>query len=263
MNTYDEPYQLPAGILAIMVHAAFFAFLYFGVNWQTLPPATMSVELWHSLPGSPAPLPEIAPSVEPVAVKPEVIEPAIEKPPELKPDIVMPDKQKPLKVKPEKKPIVKPEIKVVSKPEKKLIAKPEKMIVPQKPTQPGTARTGTAAGTAVDGTGSNDMAGSEQALQAAVKGRMVDEYKARISSKIHRNIVMPPDVANDARAEFLVTLLPGGAVLSARLLKSSGNVAYDSAVERAILKSQPLPLPADVALFNKFRELALVFKPVE
>jgi colicin import membrane protein len=60
-----------------------------------------------------------------------------------------------------------------------------------------------------------------------------------------------------------VTLLPGGAVLKAELKKSSGNAAYDDAVERAILKSDPLPLPPDVQLFNRFRELDLVFKPAE
>jgi colicin import membrane protein len=48
-----------------------------------------------------------------------------------------------------------------------------------------------------------------------------------------------------------------------RLAQSSGNAAYDNAVERAILKSQPLPLPADASLFNRFRELKLKFKPVE
>jgi colicin import membrane protein len=47
------------------------------------------------------------------------------------------------------------------------------------------------------------------------------------------------------------------------LKKSSGNVAYDNAVERAILKSDPLPMPPDVQLFNRFRELNLVFKPTE
>jgi colicin import membrane protein len=52
-------------------------------------------------------------------------------------------------------------------------------------------------------------------------------------------------------------------VLPPRLVKSSGNPAYDNAVERAILKSDPLPLPPDVAMFNRFRELDLVFKPTE
>ena len=102
---------------------------------------------------------------------------------------------------------------------------------------------------------------SNRTEQAAANGRVVDEYKAKIQAKIRSNIVEPPDVAQDARAEFLVTLLPGGAVLKAELKKSSGNRAYDDRVERAILKSDPLPLPQDVQLFNRFRELDLVFKP--
>ncbi len=109
----------------------------------------------------------------------------------------------------------------------------------------------------------DQQAARERAEQAAVTGRMVDEYTAKIQSKIKRNIVEPPNVAKDVRAEFLVTLLPGGSVLDARLLKPSGNAAYDNAVERAILKSQPLPLPPDVALFNRFRELKLIFKPAD
>jgi colicin import membrane protein len=48
------------------------------------------------------------------------------------------------------------------------------------------------------------------------------------------------------------------------LTKSSGNEAYDSAVERAILKAQPLPLPpAEQNMFNKFRDLRLKFSPAE
>lgn len=95
----------------------------------------------------------------------------------------------------------------------------------------------------------------------AANGKVVDEFKAKIHDKIRRNVVDPPGVAKDARAEFMVTLLPGGAVLKAELVKSSGNRAYDSAVERAILKSDPLPVPPDAQLFNRFRELDLVFKP--
>jgi colicin import membrane protein len=57
----------------------------------------------------------------------------------------------------------------------------------------------------------------------------------------------------------LVAQLPTGEVLTTRLLKSSGNPAYDAAVERAILKSSPLPLPASKELFS--RELKLTFRP--
>lgn len=243
-TVYYEPYKLPAGILALVVHSMFFALLYFGFNWnrQASSPATMSVELWSSLPEE-----VVAPPVNPKVE--EVVPPPQEK--IVEPDIVMPEKKKaaikPVETKPEKKkPVPRPVEGVKHKPDTQKIAE-----------QNLNARI------------ADQQAASVQAErirqdeQAAANGRVVDEYKAKIQAKIHRNVVMPPDVANDARAEFLVTLLPGGAVLKAELKKSSGNAAYDDAVERAILKSDPLPLPPDVQLFNRFRELDLVFKPAE
>ncbi|HZW24512.1 MAG TPA: cell envelope integrity protein TolA [Gallionella sp.] len=211
---YNEPYRLPAGLLAVAVHGAFFALLYFGFSWQTEPPATMSVELWDSIPSK-----AVAP--------PKVEEPPVEEPPPEpealpEPEIALPDK----KVKPV---------------EKKLEARP---VTPH-----------------VDEAALREQA--ERAERVAAAGRVVDEYTAKIAAKIRSRIVMPPDVPDDARAEFAVTVLPGGSVLNPRLLKSSGHAAYDSAVERAILKAQPLPLPPDAALFNRFREMKLGFRPKE
>lgn len=228
-------YQKPAAVLALIVHGGFFALLYFGFTWQTQAPAAMSVELWQALPDMP-PMPVV---VTPPALPAPKVEPApVMLPPVAKvaPDIVL----------------------AVKKPEKKIIeikappvVEPPKTRTPVKPEAPSIA----------------DLAAARelgaQAEQAAAVGRIVDEAMSKISSKIRRNIVMPPDVANEAQAIFAVTLLPGGAVLNARLAQSSGNAAYDNAVERAILKSQPLPLPADASLFNRFRELKLKFKPVE
>jgi colicin import membrane protein len=45
------------------------------------------------------------------------------------------------------------------------------------------------------------------------------------------------------------------------LVKSSGVAAYDNAVERAILKAQPLPVPSEPASFARFRNLHLKFRP--
>ena len=73
------------------------------------------------------------------------------------------------------------------------------------------------------------------------------------------NWILPQDLQGNPEAIFLVTQLPTGEVLLIKLLKSSGNPAYDAAVERAILKSSPLPLPSDQALFD--RELKLTFRP--
>lgn len=230
-----DPYRLPAGILAAAVHAAFFALLYFGFSWQAFPPATMKVELWQSLPDDVA-----APPAKPVAA--EIVQPVQPEKAAIKPDIALPDKKK-VEAKP-----------VVPKPSKnKIEAKP----TVQKPVEQKTVEPNPGARLA------EQQAAREQSEKAAATDRIVDEYKAKIRAKIRSNVVMPPDVAEDARGVFSVTLLPGGAVLKAELKKSSGNAAYDNAVERAILKSDPLPLPQDVTLFNRFRELNLPFQPKE
>jgi len=270
---YQEPYKLPAGILAVVVHGAFFALLYFGFTWQTLSPATMSVELWQSLPDmidAPPARPEIEKVVPPPqpekVVEPEVVPPQPEK--VVEPEIVMPDKKaeaKPVEVKPDKqKPAPVPEKKVKPKPTKReMEARIAEQDAREQAEQAERERAEQAERVARERIEQAARERAKQAEQAAAIGRVVDEYTGKIVSKIRRNIVMPPDVADDARAEFLVTLLPGGTVLGARLTRSSGHAAYDNAVERAILKSQPLPLPTDVAMFSRFRELELVFKPIE
>lgn len=234
---YQEAYKFPAGILALVVHAAFFALLYFGFSWQTQAPQAMSVALWKSIPED-----------VPVQVAPPVVQPAVQPVPEVKPapppevrkpDIVMPVK----KPEPKKAEVQKIETKPVHPVEvKKTGVKPQ-----VQPVQPSAA----------------DIEADRQiAAQAAATNRMVDEYSSKIQSKIKSNIVINFDVADDARAEFLVTVLPDGSVLPPRKVKTSGNAAYDDAVERAILKSQPLPLPPDTNLArSRFRDLRLGFQP--
>lgn len=98
-------------------------------------------------------------------------------------------------------------------------------------------------------------------MDAATQGE-VARYKDMIQSKIRRNIANTADVPENAEAIFFVTVLPGGLVMdNVKLLKSSGNAAYDSAAERAIFKAQPLPLPQDPAVARLFRELRLSVKP--
>lgn len=84
-----------------------------------------------------------------------------------------------------------------------------------------------------------------------------NDYKARIIAKIRSNVVTPLDMPYSATSEYLITLLPGGRVLRTELMRSSGIDAYDLAVERAIKKSQPLPLPPDPSMFSAYRELYL------
>jgi colicin import membrane protein len=58
-----------------------------------------------------------------------------------------------------------------------------------------------------------------------------------------------------------VQLIPGGAVMTARITRSSGDPIFDSSVEKAVLKASPLKLPPDASLFDRFRDLEFVFSP--
>jgi colicin import membrane protein len=236
-----EPFKLSAGLLALAVHLVFFALLYFGFSWQNSPPQAMSVDLWRSLP---EPLAMPSEPVQPL----EVIKPA--QPPAqneklAQPDIALPDKKK-IEVKP-----VAPKVLADDADDDKPLPK---IIVDTTPAVPVVE---------VDPQALQAARAQQEKIaaeNAAIK-RVVDEYIGRIRAKIRDNIVEPPNVPKKARAEFLVTLLPGGGVLHVKLAKFSGDAAYDSAVERAILKSQPLPLPPDAAMFKNFRELKLGFEP--
>jgi len=55
--------------------------------------------------------------------------------------------------------------------------------------------------------------------------------------------------------------LPTGEVLSVRLRKSSGHKQLDEAIERAILKSSPLPKPDRAELF--MRSFELKYRPLD
>jgi colicin import membrane protein len=246
-----EPFKLPAGILALAVHLAFFALLYFGFSWQNTPPEAISVDLWQSLPELTITPPE--PILPPKII--EVIPPSAQPENNIKPDIALPDKKKKIEAKP-----------VTPKMASQKVPTPKAVVVNTDDDKPLPR-------IIVDANPVPIVEVDQQVLQAArvqqekiaaekaATKRVVDEYISKISARIRDRIVEPPNVPKKARAEFQVTLLPSGEVLNARLIKFSGDPTYDAAVERAIIKSQPFPLPPDVALFKNFRELKLGFEP--
>lgn len=255
-----EPGRLRAGVLAVLVHIVFFAFMIFGLNWKTSPPESMTVDLWSSLPpppppvqsapkaAPPAPAPPPPPEAKPLPPKPEV-------PPPAKPDIVL--KEKIEKPKPEKKPV---EQKQPSKKEKELKEQAEKELKAkeQKEKEQKEKEQKARIAAEVEQLQREQEANDKRQQLAAAQSRLADEmaeYKAKIMAKIRRNIVMPPDLPGNPAVEFDVTLLPGGDILEVKIRRTSGYPAFDNAVERGIFMSKPLPLPPDPALFVKFRNL--------
>jgi colicin import membrane protein len=100
-------------------------------------------------------------------------------------------------------------------------------------------------------------------LEDAAQAKLRSEYLGRIRDKIKRFIVKPANLQGNEETDFDVVLLPDGNVLGVKLKRPSGNAAYDNAVERAISRAQPLPVPQDPALLKDFRELNLKFKAQE
>jgi colicin import membrane protein len=100
--------------------------------------------------------------------------------------------------------------------------------------------------------------------QVGKQARVVRDFQERIRGKIRDALILPQSLKGDAEVVFQVSLLPNGEVLRVTLLRSSGQPLYDSAVERAIFKASPLPLPNERDAAAQFREgLTLKFRPYE
>lgn len=267
----SEPGKLRAALFALLVHAAFFALLIFGLNWKNEAPEAMSVDLWAELPQPPI---KTAPPVMKMTPKPEPTKPHSQvqqepqpqpvikavPPPVRKPDIALKDKAEKLQPKeePARKPLEKPAPReAVKKPEpiRKETPKAEPVKkIEQKPEKKDDTRQQIEAQKQAQQREQERIAA--EAAQAKAMGE-IEKYKAMIQAKIRSRIIMPPDLPGNPAVEFTVTLLPGGDVLTVTLRKSSGYAAFDEAVERAIYLAKPLPLPPDTGLFNAFRNLNL------
>jgi colicin import membrane protein len=106
-----------------------------------------------------------------------------------------------------------------------------------------------------------ELAQMKASQAASSRNKAMADYLGRIRGKIKGNIVVPPEVKGNPEAVFDVTQLPSGEIVTVRLKRSSGHAALDAAIERAILKSNPLPKPEPADLFS--RSLELRFKPLD
>ncbi len=229
-----QPAFAPSFVLSALVHLALVAVLVFGVRFQSSRPESVAVELWDPPPPPPAPVVEVKPPPAPPKVEPE---PEVKKPPEIAE--VQKAKPKP-KPKPEaKKPEPPKRDPAFEKRMREQVALEQKKLAQERSER--------------------ELREMIARQQAEARTRALAQWTDKIRGKIRGNIILPREIEGNPEAIFDVTLLPTGEVLTARKRKSSGNAAYDDAVERAIMKSSPLPKPDDAALFQ--RQLELKFRP--
>ena len=261
---YETPNEKAiSGALALVMHLLFAALLVFGVTWKKPEPAAMVADLWSNLPPVAAPKPAPPPPPPPPKVEPEPPKPAPRIEPKPAPTI-------------EPKPQPKADIDLREKKEKERKAKEQALAEKQKreaqaleekkKREAQEAAKKQAAAEAEARRLAQEQADALRKLaqqQAAARAREIDKYKQAIAARIKRFIVEPPNVQGNPEVELDIIVLPGGEVLDVRTKRASGQAHWDNAVERAIRRAQPLPLPSDPALMKEFRELNLKFRPKE
>jgi colicin import membrane protein len=277
-NTPGE--RVISGALALAMHLLFLVLLVFGVAWQKQETRAVIVELWSELPPLPKPKPAPAPEVKPEppppppkaevkpAPKPEPKpEPKVEPKPVPDPEIALKEKQELERKAREKALAEKKKREEEALAEKK---RREAEALAEKKRREEKARLAALkaqqAKEAELQRQAREQAEAQRRLaaaEAAERTKLMDEYKRRIADKIRRYIVQPPNLEGNPEVEFAVTVLPGGEVLDVKTRRASNLAAWDSAVERAIRRAQPLPLPPDPMLMREFRELNLKFRPKE
>jgi colicin import membrane protein len=260
--------QALAGGLAFATHVLFLILMVFGVSWQHKQVDTAAVvDLWRDLPtATPPPAAEAPP---PPQIKPE--------PPPPAPKVEV----KPPPPKPEPVPVVKPDIALKEKQEKERkvreqqAAEEKKKLAAEKAQEEALQKKKLAEADALKKkqaaeVAAKSAANEEQkartalaAQQAAAAKRDIDKYMDGIRTKVRGALLVPPSVQGNPEAEFSVTLLPGGEVLDVRLNKSSGNTAYDAAIEAAIRKGQPYTVPTGDQFQQYFRRFNMAFRPVQ
>ena len=99
---------------------------------------------------------------------------------------------------------------------------------------------------------------AERAIQAR---STINKYEGIIKQVVSRNWIQPPGVPLGLSCVVRVNLIPGGDVISARVITSSGNAIFDRSAETAVRKASPLPVPSDPYILDQFRNFTFTFKP--
>jgi colicin import membrane protein len=273
--------QWPALALAITVHVVFIAVLVFSLRWQNRKPEPVTAELYaptpktvntepvetkppppEPAPPAPAPAPEPKPAPPPKpAPKPE---PVAERPPDTRAADIAARKAKEDEERRKREEAQRDKAErerreaAQREAEKQKQAEQQRRVAEARDRQ---QREADALKAQAEREQTTRMAQQKAEADAAATARAEADYIRRIQAKIKGNVVLPPELPGNPEAIFEVVQLPTGEIIDAALKKSSGVRAYDDAVQRAILKSSPLPRPDRPELFQ--RTLTLKFRPLD
>lgn len=248
-------------------HLTLVIFFMVGLSWNTSKPEAVEAILFAEMPAMTRettvqePKPEPQPEPEPPKPTPAPTaapEPTVPPPPVAKPDIKLPEPTKAPKPKPTPaptqeptpKPTPKPTLKPTPAPTPKPTEKPKATQAPTPaPTKPTPAVDNAVAKKLREQEMARIMGGAPtgSASTSATGGRDQGKYADRIRAHVRSRLVFPraSDLQGNPEAVFEIKQLPNGEILNVTMKQSSGIPEWDSAVERAIQRSSPLPRAED------------------
>ena len=261
-----EPGVLRAFGLALLVHLLPLTALTWGVSWKSKDQSlSFEAELWSALPQEAAPPLEAPPPPPPEPVAPPAPAPAPAPPPkaEAVPDAdiaierekkrLAEDKKKAqaLADKTEKAKKIEEAKKLAE--DKAKAAKQAKLEAKKQAVQKEQLAKKEAVLAAVQRKENLERqnallgaTGGAQASGAALKASGPSAtYGSKVRAKVKPNIVFTEDIAGNPVAEVEVRTTLDGTIISQRLVKTSGNKAWDEAVIKAIIRTETMPRDTD------------------
>jgi len=267
----DEPGALRSFSFALVVHLLLAAALTWGVSWKSNDPTVLfEAELWSNVqqeaapalenPPPPPPTPP-APEPEPVPVPTPAPPPAakVESPPD--PDIALEREKKRKKKEAEDKKTALAQAEKADKAAKEKADKAEKILKEKelakaKAKAAAQAKVEAQKQAAADAKFRKDNIARMNALAGATgapdaKGSALQSsgpsasYGGKVRAKVKPNVIFTEDIVGNPVAEVEVRTTLDGTITSQRLVKSSGNKAWDDAVITAIIRTVTMPRDTD------------------
>jgi colicin import membrane protein len=283
--------HVSSGSLALLMHGMLLLALMVGVSWKNPPQLPIEAEMWSDLPAPPQPLPLPPEEFEPLpeTLSEPVVAPEPAPPPPL-PDAAQIALEKAEKKQADEKRRADAAQAALQKKQEKQLAE-EKRLAALRQAEQQKIEAAQAEQARLENERlekekkreqSRRLIDQELARQmreeldaessqldvmhrrnlASGQSRLVLDFQEQIRAKIRNALILPKSLKGDAEVILQVSLLPNGEVVRVTLVRTSGQPLYDNAVERAIFKASPLPLPSDRQVAQQFREgLTLKFRP--
>ena len=272
----EDDHNLQANLFSFLIHFALFIFMIFSIEWQTKIPNYAEVELWDAIPTQ---LKNKQNKAQPK--KNKQIKKIKVNPPKITKQQIKINEEAEIKLKKKrvakKKALVKKKkLQEIKKLQAKLLKQEEieklqdKVLEQEKLDQ---IKDKLREQERVESMQENFREAelkkkpslaieADKEVLAGINSGELDRYKALIQQKIQQNVNNQLCGLDRIELEFEISLMPTEDLLGDPKMTQSSNIeSCDAAVERAILLSQPLPIPKDSKLFKRLKYLKLKFHP--